>query len=350
MERGPSPRLMRRMVAVARLWPCLVLTALAAPALAGAVAAGEPQAAAEERGTLTVTWENDRWAATDRHYTNGIEFAYLTPPLPVDHWVDDIADATPGLELSSETRLGFSLGQSMFTPGDTSAVSLVEDDRPYAGWLYGGLAILTADEDSLQTYALNLGIVGPYAAGEPVQNSIHRLIDVDTADGWSNQLENEPGAVLTYEYKWRQFLPVEPGLLEFDVMPHAGVALGNVFTYGAMGATLRIGADLPNDFGAPRLRPSLPGSNFFKPDDAFGWYLFAGAEGRYVLRNIFLDGNSFADSHSVDKEPLVGDLQVGAVLTIFDARLAATYVFRTKEFQGQDRADEFAALSLSLKY
>src|SRR3546814_11015068 len=29
--------------------------------------------------------------------------------------------------------------------------------------------------------------------------------------------------------------------------------------------------------------------------------LFAGVEGRAVLRNIFLDGNTFADSHSVDE-------------------------------------------------
>lgn len=32
-------------------------------------------------------------------------------------------------------------------------------------------------------------------------------------------------------------------------------------------------------------------------------YVFAGAEGRGVASNIFLDGNTFEDSHTVDREP-----------------------------------------------
>ena len=67
-------------------------------------------------------------------------------------------------------------------------------------------------------------------------------------------------------------------------------------TYLEVGATLRIGNDLPNDYGAPRIRPSLPGSNFFLPRDNFGWYLFAGAGGRAVAYNIFLDGNTDGNS------------------------------------------------------
>lgn len=66
---------------------------------------------------------------------------------------------------------------------------------------------------------------------------------------------------------------------------------------------LRLGQRLPLDYGPPRIQPSLPGSGFFvPPQDRFGWYLFAGVEGRAVARNIFLDGNTFRDSRSVDKE------------------------------------------------
>src|SRR5256885_10946822 len=38
----------------------------------------------------------------------------------------------------------------------------------------------------------------------------------------------------------------------------------------------RIGFDLPDDYGPPRIEPGLPGTNFFEPTAAFGWYLFAG--------------------------------------------------------------------------
>jgi lipid A 3-O-deacylase len=192
---------------------------------------------------------------------------------------------------------------------------------------------------------------GPWAGGEEVQNAVHRAIAVDTANGWSHQLDNEPGVVLTYEHKWRNIWKLAPGWLEFDLMPHVGAAAGNVFTYGAAGATLRIGADLPNDFGAPRIRPSLPGSTYFEPEDEFGLYVFVGGEGRYVLHNIFLDGNTFGPNRShVDKNPLVGEWQFGAVMTVFDVRLAATYVVTTREFVGQEQPDQFGALTASFKF
>jgi hypothetical protein len=94
----------------------------------------------------------------------------------------------------------------------------------------------------------------------------------------------------------------------------------------------------------------VPGSGFFIPRHDFGWYLFAGIEGRAVARNIFLDGNTFRDSRNVDKEPLVGDLQYGIAITWRNLRLGYTHVLRTREFKGQGgRRDDFGALSLSLQ-
>jgi hypothetical protein len=82
----------------------------------------------------------------------------------------------------------------------------------------------------------------------------------------------------------------------------------------------------------------------------FGWYLFAGIEGRAVARNIFLDGNTFRGSRSVDKKHLVGDLQFGFVLDWSDVRLGYTHVLRSREFQAQESVDGFGSLSLSVKY
>ncbi len=41
-------------------------------------------------------------------------------------------------------------------------------------------------------------------------------------------------------------------------------------------------------------------------------YLSTVLRGNVVGRNLFLDGNTFTDSHRVDKEPFVGQLIVGA--------------------------------------
>ena len=80
------------------------------------------------------------------------------------------------------------------------------------------------------------------------------------------------------------------------------------------GLTLRLGEDLQRDFGPPRVRPALAGSGMFRPTGQFSWYVFGGAEGRVVARDIFLDGNTFRDSLSVDKKRFVADFQVGLVV------------------------------------
>ena len=107
--------------------------------------------------------------------------------------------------------------------------------------------------------------------------------------------------------------------------------------------------DLPADYGTPRIRPSLPGSEFFVPRRSFAGYVFAGLEGRAVARNIFLDGNTFKDSHSVEKYPFVGDFQGGVALLGFGVRAAFTYVFRTEEFVEQNSPDKFGAITLSFR-
>jgi hypothetical protein len=113
--------------------------------------------------------------------------------------------------------------------------------------------------------------------------------------------------------------------------------------------TVRIGLGLKEDFGPPRIRPSLPGAGYYQSEDVH-CYLFAGGEGRAVLHNLFLDGNTFTDSHSVDKKPFVGDVQVGLALQISRLRVTYTQIYRTKEYDGQDSADQFGALSLSYAF
>ena len=250
-------------------------------------------------------------------------------------------------------RIGINFGQSMFTPNDIKIREPQPDDRPWAGYLYGGVALLSETPHTLDALELDVGIVGPASFAEQTQKKWHELIGSPEPEGWNSQLKNEPTVALIYERKWRQevwrFAGPESDL-GVDITPHVGAALGNVFTYAATGVGLRIGDDLPADFGPPRIRPSLPGSAFFQLDDRFGWYLFATAEGRAVARNIFLDGNTFEDSASVDKLPFVADFQVGVAFMINEARVTIAQVYRTREFRSQNEPDRFGVVTLSLKF
>lgn len=321
-----------------------------------------------DKGVFNITAENDLWGnGSDRHFTHGTRFSYVSRNISDQCKENDpglwedfrgvVQSAVPHVLELDTSRFSLVLGQSIFTPENISQSALIPNDRPYAGWLYVGFGFVTERPgvfggDAFDTFEADIGVIGPASLAEFIQEGWHDVISTTDPEGWDNQLENEPGLLLTYERKWRLIKSDPTGSgLQFDFMPHAGLALGNVFTYGAIGATVRVGMHLQADYGPPRIRPGVQGSDFFnRPDGAFGWYLFAGVEGRAIGRNVFLDGNTFEDSHSVAKKTFVGDLQVGLVVTFKEFRLAFTNIFRTEEFYGQNETDEFGAISASIRF
>lgn len=328
------------------------------PAFAFALLCAGGALAGPSGDTYTIQWENDRIANTDRHYTNGFRLSWVSEAKDDDpQWAKDLLETIYPFADLRKGRVGAAFGQSIFTPEDTSSSDLVRNDRPYAGWVYGGISVhaetrrtgSNPSPDTLDTVELDIGIIGPYALGRQVQNGVHDLIGVAASNGWGHQLDNEPGVMLIGERRWRPS-PWRALGLELDVIPHIGGSLGNVMTFASAGAMFRVGQDLNIDYGPPLIRPSLSGLASVERTADFVWYVFAGAQARVVAHDIFLDGNTFSSSHSVDKKRLVGDFQLGAAIIYHGARLAITQVFRTREFEGQRQADRFGSVSLSIPF
>lgn len=306
-------------------------------------------AAERDVGILGLVVENDEIHGTDRHYTSGVRLSWTTGEGGVPDWMRSLARLLPGGD-APPIRAEYALGQSMFTPLNRFRSEPLSTDRPYAGWLYGTAAILTDGGDALDRLELTAGIVGPSALAKQTQRLVHRATGARFPKGWDHQIDDEPGIVLAYDRVWRNILPGAAAGLDLDIAPHAGLAFGNVLTYGAIGGTIRLGRHLDVDYGPQRVRPGSVGSGFFATGAGFGWYAFVGAEGRAVARNIFLDGNTFDDDPSVDRRPLVADLQAGLAFVFDGARIAYTHVLRTKEYDGQEKPDFFGALSLSFAF
>lgn len=302
-------------------------------------------------GTLGITWENDMFYDVDRHYTNGGHLSWVPGrEVPPPGWLLKPARLLPWFPGEGEIRHGYALGHSMFTPSDIKQADPPPGERPYAGWLYvtAGLGIKTHRQ--LDFFWLTAGIVGPASLAEQAQDIVHRVAATDKPRGWDTQLGNEPGFILGWQRSWRELAAATVFGKPMDLTPHAGGSLGNVFTYANAGVTLRYGSRLPDDLGPPRIQPGNSGTGDFSPAPGFRWYLFAGVEGRAVARNIFLDGNTFRDSRSVDKKPFVGDLQFGLVLDWSAVRLSYTHIQRSREFETQDGNDEFGAMTVSVKF
>lgn len=332
---------------------------IAAPALAVvAVAADTLPEFRIRNSTFTIVTENDKYfAGTDQHYTNGLKLIWLgETDLDQSHaFVQQAAKFIPWMDPANvkwRYKAGFALGQNIYTPADTDTTALVPHDRPYAGWLYGSIILQAQLENQLRVVELSLGVVGPSALGGQFQNRFHDLINVPHANGWANQLRDEPGLRLTWERRYRtwQWQGSSVPALGVDLVLRHRITVGNIYTHAAGGAVVRLGWRLPTDFGPDLIRPGGGNEANVGGPRRFGAYVYASGELRAVARDIFLDGNTWRDSHSVDKRPVVADLSLGLVLQWPRFRFAYTQDYRTKEFYGQPRRDVFGSIGFSLMH
>lgn len=330
----------------------VLLSMTASAALAGTTGPEQPTTGPasppEKLGTLSLVVENDFFAGTDRNYTNGFRVAWLRPKGHVSDATAWLGRVLLGINDRADLYEGLAVGQNLYTPSDITVAAPQPGDHPYAGWLYLELAAIADAEDSIDTLTVNAGVVGPLALGEFVQNSFHQLIDSDIAQGWDNQIANEPGLVVSFDRTWRPWKQTRDW--GFDLLPSAGISLGNVLTQGQAGLTVRLGPDLRDDPGPPRIRPSLAGGGFLDEAGGFDWYFHFGAQGRAVARDIVLDGNTFRSGPSVDKRNFVHDLQFGAVARLDGLRLSWSFVRRSPDFVGQSQPQVFAAITLTARY
>jgi len=289
---------------------------------------------------ISLRLENDAVAQADRHYTQGSFLSYLSRDNGIPRWTSVLAENLPtfGYKVGA-TKAGFGIGQEIYTPEDLDASELLVDDRPYAGWLFGRLTLqrrgpLSRRWSVLETFDLDLGVIGPESLAEQTQKEWHGK----DPQGWDNQLETEPGFALRYERRF-QFKPSEDSDgWGVRLIPHLGGSAGNIATYLNAGGTIRFGYNVPDEFS------TRPG------DLKWGAYLLGGLDGRFVLHNIFLDGNTWRESHSVTKRPFVGDGRVGLGLVLRSVDLSFAHVFRSREFNDQNRSDSFGTVMLAVKF
>jgi len=243
------------------------------------------------------------------------------------------------------------MAQGMFTPADKDRSVPGPNDRPYAGVLAFGLTLHIEKETSYHGLKFVTGIVGPWSLANETQNSIHDLIGNDKSQGWDDQLYNEPIFNLAYEYRHKFQLAGERDQWKVQALPLAGSWLGNILIQGQAGGLLRFGYNMPDDFGPTLVRgmgfmPS-PRRDVLRQSSDWGFSVYAGSVANLVLRDITLDGNTFRDSPSVDKEFVVPAAGVGMSVGTRRFQTSFSYIFWGKEFEGQDGYSIFGSVAVS---
>lgn len=331
--------------------PAAALAATLAMALPGAAQAqSAPAAGADPHSIWTLQGENASISSaklTDRYYTNGLRISWTSG---TDGVPDFLQRAGRALWFDGTQRIAIGVTQQIYTPADTSTPASLPRDRPYAGVLMANFTLMQDTPDHRSSMTLGLGMVGPAALGEEVQNGFHDLIGQRHNMGWGSQIHNEPLIQITSERVWRLRTGTVGGL-ETEALPSLTASVGNLRVYGQTGVIFRIGQGLDGDFGAPRIRPGMTGGDAYVQTRPFAWYVFAGADGQVVAHDITLDGNTWQNSASVKRKLFVGELEFGFAVIWHGVRLSYTHVLQTAQFSGQkDGLHQFGSLAASVRF
>jgi lipid A 3-O-deacylase len=324
----------------------------------GVSAPGEAQTKlpAEDQGSIvTVRVENDVSGSTDQYYTSGIALVWTGPTGEVPGFIARAGHALLG---AGNQRVSIDLSQQIYTPADTQLNPPDPSDRPYAATL-----LLTGQliQDTLFTrtrLGVQVGVLGPDAGGEIVQNGFHTLIGDEKSRGWDYQLDNRPVLNFFADRTWRVPLftvarlpALNAAPVGVDLLPDVTGFVGTEQIYAQAGGTLRIGQGLEDDFGAGRIMPGADGGDAYLPDSGFAWYLFGGVDGRAVAYNTLLEGNSFAEGPGVDEKPLVGEFVLGLAIIWHGVRVTVSQTWQTHEFTTQQGGlFDFGSVAVSARF
>ncbi len=339
------------------------------------------------------TVENDVFYHTDRYYTDGAQLMWGEAGGKPDFVSRPLERYLCGPEKCSDDRrvlYSQKIGQLLYTPADITIAAAQPNDRPWAAFLYYGADSLYLDPDPTITRMIGyqVGVVGSYAFGEQTQSLIHKNFAGREANGWDNQLDNEPGIIVSYAIE-KRLLRSKGDVGEGALWVSGGGAVGNVMTFASAGAKFAFGRNLPIQLNPSQIGPkSVPMTGQAALEDeadagerpeasgaapglkgeygrCLSWfsacYAFLGVEGRAVARNIFLDGNTFQDNAgNVDKEILVYDFVIGFRMR-FGSRasfmdgwyLDFSRTRRSSEFTstaGDAAVQRFASITLGREY
>lgn len=254
--------------------------------------------------------------STDRWYTNGLRLAwtYKTPPTKsTNPWVQTIlANARNWDLIDAEPTLTYSLGQSMYSPRDVSIPLPQPLDRPWGGFLYGGITAQAYKGPRFAATEIKAGVTGPLALAGPTQSAWHSLIGSPQPVGWSQQLAGRPALQVSHtrQYRYPNFADDQ---LAFQT--GWGGAIGNLRVYGNANASL-IWGDLRGS-ATPTLIANegdfvvldLEDRAMFKRP--FGYF---SVSMNLVAYNYFITGPTPYGNTELRTNPLYGTAQIGVSL------------------------------------
>ena len=244
-------------------------------------------------------------------------------------------------------NIAYAVAQLQQTPIDIKVAELIEEDAPYVGMLAWEGQLTSYDQFSLDRLSLVLGAVGPISGAEFVQDVVHKLIGANDPQGWDHQINNEPVFRLQAERSWRIYDKTLQDA-EIDIITGANAGIGNLRSDLGAGIGLRWGQGLQSNFSSFSAFPVQKLN--FAHNSPNGCYVFANVSAFYVANDIFMDGNTFQDSHSVDLIHQQYGASVGLMANINNWGFLLTLLHLSDQYHGQNERSRFGSVTLTYHF
>jgi hypothetical protein len=193
--------------------------------------------------SLSFYFENDVVDGSDRHYTNGTSFVYLS-----DTYQDSLINQVPTLYGETpNANFGIAYTHLAFTPSDLEEKNKIIGDLPYAGVINIDFFIYKWSKSFFHEYMITLGMVGPSTKTEQFQKGFHDIIGGTNPEGWNNQLKDNFLYNFSYSFGHKSYKKTfEYGKL--DINNSFRIDLGNYNRDVIFSSMIRYGSDFPDNF------------------------------------------------------------------------------------------------------
>ncbi|MES2276821.1 MAG: lipid A deacylase LpxR family protein [Bacteroidota bacterium] len=307
------------------------------------LAAAYQSFAQSHKNEVGIQSDNDSYLAqgSDRYYTDGI-FVYFRHALKIND--KDTA------RLKNKI-LGFEAGQKIFNPQGGNIPAPEYIDRPFAGYLYFGttLNFLYSNESNLKLGA-QVGVVGPGAAGQGVQITVHDWFSFYKPTGWEYQVHD--GAELNLSAEYNRLLTRGSGI-DLSFTSHG--ELGNGFTGAGAGLMLRAGDfnQLFNSVSTQSTASRLNSKALLHQHEFFAYYKPAL---NYVAYDATIQGSLFNDHKDAplqvtsSRQPIVFSNEIGGAYTANHWVFNFAMIFHTKDTKQMVKAHQWGSITALYRF
>lgn len=224
---------------------------------------------------LYTSWENDQY------YTNGLELYY--------RYLGNHKSPKVAKRITE-----FRMGQYIYNPQSAVASDINVNDRPFAGYLFAeaGVNKFFVNEDVLKMN-FQVGVVGPEAQAEEVQEGLHNLVGYKKVKGWEHQIHTAAGLQANMFYSKKILDSKFNQKVDFHVW--GDINAGTIWMGASAGITGRV--SLKSTL-APMYDSALHGAALFREKEKYEkseLFLFFSPAINFQEYDATIQGNRFKD-------------------------------------------------------